>query len=102
MENKQNYIFKKINNRMRIAFLVMFAIFFLVQVYYTSKVGTKSAEIEQIRIEKDQLRLENEILNSKISEAMSITKIEEKVKAMGLTQKIAEELQEPTNSLATK
>lgn len=87
---------------MRIAFLVMFAIFFLVQVYYTSKVGTKSAEIEQIRIEKDRLRLENEILNSKISEAMSLTKIEEKVKAMGLTQKFAQELEEPTNNLATK
>jgi hypothetical protein len=100
MENKQNYIFKKLNNRMRIAFLVMFTIFFLVQVYYTSKVGTKSAEIEQIRIEKDQLRLENEIINSKISEAMSLTKIEEQVKAMGLVQKIAEELTEPANNLA--
>lgn len=69
--------FSEINKRLFVAIVILAVAFFGAQILVTSQVGTKSAEIDQIRAEKDTLRLENEILRSKINEVRSISFIED-------------------------
>ncbi len=83
---KQTYIFLNINKRLWTLIFVLIATFFVAQIFITSQVGTKSAEIDAIRTERDELRLENEILSSQIDEAKSIENIKKASEKFGLSE----------------
>ncbi len=93
MKTKKKPIFKSLNNKLGVLVAVMLVLFFVIQIYATSLIGTKSSEIEQIRIQRDQLRLENEILNSKIDNLKSVANIEEIAKKFNLNPKTVTQLQ---------
>lgn len=73
----QKISFKLINKRFIIINCLLLIIFFISQIAITSVIGTKSSEIETIRVEKEKLRLENEILTSDINKEKSIENIKE-------------------------
>lgn len=69
--------FKEINRRLALVCFLLLVIFFISQIAITSVIGTKSSEVETIRVEKDKIRLQNEIITSEINELKSIEKIRE-------------------------
>lgn len=69
---KEKLDFNKVNNRLVGVIIAVALLYVTVQVFVTSNVGTKSEEIDHVRTEKAQLRLENEILTSKIDQAKSL------------------------------
>lgn len=81
---KQYDLFKSINKRLGLLIILLLIAFFGAQFYMTSKIGTSNAAIEQIRIEKNSLRLENEILSAKVDESKSLTKIMEAASQLNL------------------
>ncbi len=88
IEVRQNKLdINKINARLFLVVCLIGFGFFGVQILITSQVGTKSTEIEIIRKEKDQLRLENEIIKSKINEARSLTNSKEVIEKYQLQEK---------------
>lgn len=89
----------KLNAKLTLVILVLVFAFFTSQILVTSRVGTKSTEIDIIRSEKDTLRLENEILKSKIDEAKSIQNFQDIQKKLDLSEKTVQLLnpQEPDN-----
>lgn len=91
-QEKKKQIFRNLNRKLIVAVLLLIMAFFFSQIYITSLVGTKSGEIESIRIEKDKLRLENEILQSEIDEYKSITNIKKVAERYGLVEKNIQEL----------
>lgn len=70
MNEKLN--FNNVNNKLTLLIIIVTFVYIAVQVFVTSNVGTKSEEIDHVRTEKAQLRLENEILTSKIDQAKSL------------------------------
>ncbi len=89
---KKKPIFKKFNKRLAIAVLLLVVVFFGSQIYITSVIGTSNAAIEEIRREKDQLRLSNEIISSEIDELKSIKNLQAVAEKYGLTEKQVSEI----------
>ena len=98
--DKQKTIFVSLNKKLFALILLCLTAFFFIQIYITSLVGTKSAEVEAVRIEKDQIRLENEILKSRIDENKSIAKLEEFIKVSELKSKAVNEIELNDNNVA--
>jgi hypothetical protein len=89
LENQKRKIsFNRLNKRLFILFIGLLFTFFISQITITSFLGTKSSEIERIRREKDSLRLENEILTSKIDEAKSLEKASDTISKYQLQEKV--------------
>jgi cell division protein FtsL len=97
---KKKPIFKKINTKIAVAVLLMVVVFFGSQIYITSVIGTSNAAIEEIRKEKDELRLTNEILSSQIDELKSIKNISEVAEKYGLSEKQIELITSPDSNIA--
>ena len=99
---------KKINlkslNKNLIVMIIILALFYVgLQVFVTSLVGTKSEEIDRVRQEKAQLRLENEILSAKIDSARSIENTKAVVSKLNLQNKNVNFLEEQlTDNVALK
>jgi len=91
-QNKKKQIFKALNKKLFFSTLLLIAGFFFVQIYITSLVGTKSTEIENIRFQKDNIRLENEILQSQIDQQYSMENIKKVAEKYKLTEKYVEEV----------
>lgn len=91
-QEKKKRIFRNLNKKLIASALLLIVAFFFSQIYITSLVGTKSGEIEATRIEKDKLRLENEILQSEIDEYRSTTNIKKVAERYGLVEKSIQEL----------
>jgi cell division protein FtsL len=84
---KRKISFNRLNKRLFLANSFLLAIFFISQIAVTSIVGTKSSEIENIRTEKDRLRLENEILTAQIDEAKSVDRAKDVISKYDLQEK---------------
>jgi cell division protein FtsB len=92
----RNLSFKKINSRLLLLNVCLVLSFFGIQMLITSAIGTKSAELESIRREKDEVRLSNEILTAEIDELKSFEKIKSLIEKQELIQKNVIFLEEPT------
>lgn len=77
----------KLNKNLMFLNLTLLIGFFGLQVLITVIIGTKGSEIENLRTQKEEIRLENEIINSKINEMKSLSKIQEIVDSEDLVQK---------------
>lgn len=64
--------FSKLNAYLGYLIIILAVVYVATQVLVTSMVGTKSEEIDNVRQEKAELRLQNEILTSKIDGAKSL------------------------------
>jgi hypothetical protein len=64
--------FRIVNKNMIVLNAILGIVFFLSQILSTSVLGAKSNEIDRIRIQKEQLRLENEMLISEINKEKSV------------------------------
>lgn len=78
---------KGINKKLFIINAILLVSFFVSQILVTSSIGTKSSEIEEIRKEKDRLRLENEIIGSDIDKAKSVDSLESVIEKYNLQEK---------------
>lgn len=70
--NTKKVSFSKLNNYLGIVIIILAVLYVGTQVLVTSMVGTKSEEIESVRQQKSELRLQNEILTAKIDGAKSV------------------------------
>lgn len=78
---------KKVNKKLILANIALVTLFFISQILVMSILGTKTQEIDIIRSEKEELRLENEILTSEIDKAKSVTSSQEVKDRYGLVEK---------------
>ncbi|MCA9381041.1 hypothetical protein KC678_02150 [Candidatus Dojkabacteria bacterium] len=97
---KKKEIFKSVNKRLFIAVIVTVGAFFTVQMYITSVIGTSNAAIEEIRIERDEIRLENEILRSQIDEKKSTKTLTEVAERYNLSEQYVQKIDSDQNDLA--
>lgn len=97
---KKKELFKSINKKLIVAIGILAISFFATQMFIASSVGTKSEAIEDIRIQKDQLRLENEILQAKIDKKRSITNIEKIAEKYNLQEKQVNSIYSQLENLA--
>lgn len=79
--------FNKLNSYLGTLIIVLAVLYVGTQVVVTSMVGTKSEEIDNVRQEKAELRLENEILTSKIDGAKSLDNAKDLAEKAGLEGK---------------
>ncbi|MCA9387210.1 hypothetical protein KC669_04215 [Candidatus Dojkabacteria bacterium] len=98
--SKKKEIFKSVNRRLFIAIIVSVGAFFATQMYITSIIGTSNAAIEEIRINRDEIRLENEILRSQIDEKKSTKSLTELAKRYNLTEQQIQKINTDLNDLA--
>ena len=82
---KNNY--KSINSRLIVLNVVLVILFFVTHILITSIVGTKTQEIDLVRYEKQNLRLQNEILTSDIDKSKSVASSEEIKEKYNLVEK---------------
>jgi len=87
--NRQNksISFNKLNSYLGTLIIVLAVLYVGTQVLVTSMVGTKSEEIDNVRQEKAELRLENEILTSKIDGSKSLDNAKDLAQKAGLENK---------------
>lgn len=85
--NKKKVPFKSVNKRLMILIAIGVFMYICMQIYTMSAVGTRSGEIESTRIEKNEIRLENEILESRIDEYNSLANVDEVVEEYNLQEK---------------
>lgn len=83
----KNVSFNKLNSYLSTIIIFLAIAFVGTQVVVTSMVGTKSEEIENVRQEKADLRLQNEILTSKIDGAKSLDNAKDVAQKEGLENK---------------
>lgn len=79
--------FKKVNRKLMAVNAGLLVLFFVVQILITSVLGTKTQEIDFIRNEKKELRLENEILTSEIDKSKSLASSEDIKEKYNLVEK---------------
>lgn len=84
---KKKSVFKSVNKKLVLLIAIGIFMYISMQIYTMSAVGTRSGEIESTRIEKNEIRLENEILESKIDELNSLANIDEVVEEYKLQEK---------------
>lgn len=75
----QNTIFARINRKLIMILVLLGITFIAAQFTILATLGTKGAEIGQIRVEMDKLRLENETLQAEIDKAKTTDMIEPEV-----------------------
>ncbi|GAB4285634.1 MAG: hypothetical protein Kow0081_3520 [Candidatus Dojkabacteria bacterium] len=92
MTAEQRKIFKSLNKKLALAILLMLAAFFLVQFYLTASTGASNSSVELIRRERDELRLENEILSAEIDKIQSLPSIDELKSELLLEEKYVDEI----------
>lgn len=98
---KQYDLFNSLNKRLVLFIILLVIVFFVVQFYMTSKIGTSNAAIEQIRNEKNALRLENEILSAKVDEAKSLSNISKTAEELKLEPKNVQEIPAASGNVAS-
>jgi cell division protein FtsL len=79
--------FNKLNGYLGVLIVVLAIMYVGAQVVVTSMVGTKSEEIENVREQKAELRLQNEILTAKIDGAKSLDNAKDLAQKAGLETK---------------
>mgnify|MGYP001235121695 CR=1 FL=1 len=79
--------FNKLNSYLGTLIIILAVLFVGTQVVVTSMVGTKSEEIDNVRQEKAELRLQNEILTSKIDGSKSLDNAKDIAQKGGLESK---------------
>lgn len=99
-ENSMN--FSKLNKKLLIVVIVLSAIFLFTHFAITALVGTKGDSIDEIRKEKSELRLENEILASEIDSLKTIENNKESLSKLNLKQMPLNFLDEVNVDLALK
>lgn len=89
MNNRQikKISFNKLNSYLGTLIIILAIAYVGTQVVVTSMVGTKSEEIDNVRQEKAELRLENEILTSKIDGSKSLDNAKDLAQKAGLENK---------------
>ncbi len=96
--NHKKISFNRLNRNLVILIIVLACGYFVLQIFVTSIVGTKSEEIDRVRQEEAQLRLENEILTAKIDQAKSLVSTMSFQNSAGLEQKNVNFLQVPDSN----
>lgn len=89
---KKKPLFQSLNRKLVIVILIGTGLFFACQMYMTSIVGTSNAAIEEIRKERDAIRLENEILSSEIDKFKSIKNLQNLSDRYDLYEKPVEQI----------
>lgn len=84
---KKNTGMATINKNLIIINIILFGLFIALQIGITTAIGTKSAEIEEIRRQKDEVRLNIEILQSDIDEARAKANVEDIIENKSLETK---------------
>ena len=106
MENttiKKKVLFKNLNKKLVISIMIFISIYVVLQIYTMSLVGTRSGEIERTRVEKNEIRLENEIIESQIDEYNSLSDLDSIISKYGLEEKIVLEVNvNPSNEIALR
>ncbi|GIW58758.1 MAG: hypothetical protein KatS3mg086_043 [Candidatus Dojkabacteria bacterium] len=98
---KQKNNLQSLNKSLFILNIILLVVFIAIQVGKTSIIGTKSVEIEEIRRQKDEIRLQTEILRAEIDSLKSLNRSESIAKENNLTIKPVTVLQgDNTNELA--
>ncbi|BCX14190.1 MAG: hypothetical protein KatS3mg085_722 [Candidatus Dojkabacteria bacterium] len=99
---KQKNNLQSLNKSLFILNIILLVVFIVIQVGKTSIIGTKSVEIEEIRRQKDEIRLQTEILRAEIDSLKSLNRSESIAKENNLTIKPVTVLQgDNTNELAS-
>jgi hypothetical protein len=76
LPEKKKPLFQSLNKKLMVTILICTGLFFACQMYMTSIVGTSNAAIEEIRKERDEIRLQNEIISSEIDKYKSIKNLQ--------------------------
>ncbi len=84
---KRKITFSRLNSRLLLVNVVLLGIFFALQIFITSSVGTVSHDIDTIRKEKNELRLKNEIMMAEIDKAKTLNVMKDVESKLGLTHK---------------
>lgn len=84
---REKNILKQLNKKLFYIVVILTVLFFVSQMYFTAVIGTQSGAIELVRQEKEELRLENEILSAEIDEQLSTQELLERAQDLNLTQK---------------
>ena len=84
---KRKITFSRLNSRLLIINGILIGIFFALQIFITSSVGTVSHDIDSTRKEKNELRLKNEILMAEIDKAKTLNVMKDAESKLGLTHK---------------
>lgn len=98
----KNISMASINKWLLICNIVLFGLFLSLQIGITSVIGTKSSEIEYIRKQKDEVRLQIEIVQSQIDDAKSFDNLEEIVNAQSLVKKPVVFIDESPDKIAQR
>ena len=101
---KKKLLFKSLNRKLFVSIIFCIVLYLGLQIYTMSVVGTRSGEIERVRIEKNEIRLENEIIESKIREQKSVLSVADDLKEQySLQEKVVQEITlDPSNELALR
>jgi hypothetical protein len=67
---------KSLNKSLVIFNFILFVLLIVIQIGKTSIIGTKTVEIENIRRQKDEIRLQIEIVRAEIDSLKSLKKVE--------------------------
>lgn len=102
IKNKKDISMASINKWLLICNIVLFGLFLSLQIGITSVIGTKSSEIEYIRKQKDDVRLQIEIVQSQIDQAKSYENLEEIVEAQSLVKKTVVFIDDTPNEIAQR
>lgn len=94
--------FKRINKKLILVNAGLIVLFFVSQILVTSILGTKTQEIDVIRNEKENLRLQNEILTSEIDKLKSVASSEEIKDKYNLVEKNVTFLEGEDNDIALR
>jgi len=98
----KNFSLQKMNKRLIILIAFLVLIFFILQMFITNSIGTKSSEIQSLRLEKAALRTQNEIISSEIDKLKTLDQLKQNLENLGLTEKVIQYLDEvDENSLAS-
>lgn len=102
MNKTEKTNFKNINKNLIYFNVALIVLFFVSQILVTSILGTKTQEIDNIRNEKETLRLQNEILTSDIDKMKSVASSEEIKEKYNLVEKKVTFLSDDSNELALR
>ncbi len=92
---KNSISLQKVQRNLIVLIIILSVSYIGLQIFVTSSVGTKSEEIDKVRAEKVQLRLENEILTAKIDKSKSLENIKDVAEKFKLKNKNVKFLEEP-------
>ncbi|MDQ6985453.1 MAG: hypothetical protein Q9M91_06900 [Candidatus Dojkabacteria bacterium] len=76
----------KVNKNLTLIIIFLFAAFVIAEIFATSKVGTKSAEVSRVRDETQVLNLERDLLEAKIKAEKSSEKLDKVASELNLNE----------------